>query len=1027
MLLLVAAVALAVAAPRARADAPPGCPELGSYKEIEGTVDNDGSGTVSPGDDIKYKITVFNWPALTTATDVEFTDAIPAWTTANNDATVEGWPGDGTIVSQDPLKIEGMTVSWGCWSGRTIKFSARIVCPVDCGTIISNQGFFKYGWEQQEFTVPTDDPGTPELLDPTNIPVVSRSKLAVVKSVSPEGTVKPGDQLDYTLTITNSGCMNAKNVVLDDLIPANASAVGNATTTSGVVETQDPLKITGITVNKGTPVTVTFSVKVDKPLDCGTEIKNKASATYDPDGNCQLPPETADSNEVVNPVISAADLAVVKSVSPTGNVSPGDRLDYKLTITNNGDMNASNVAVDDVIPANTTAVGNAAASSGMVDSQDPVKVTGMSVPAGASATVTFSVTVNGGTVPGTVISNQGSATYDPDGPNCELPGKTVKSNVVENTVVGGAVLKAVKAVSPVGSVAPGDRLDYTITITNNGDIPATGVVFDDVIPANSTAVGNAAASSGTVVSQDPVKVTGMSLPVGGSATVTFSVIVNDDAPDQTVITNQGSITYILAPAPQVTVPTNPVSNTVRTPARPKISTHWYMSEGYTGKDLYYPGESFDTYILIQNVTTEEAEVEATFMREGDTPVVKPYKVPGESRFTIHLNEVEGCANKHISTRLVSTNGVDIAAERSMYFDYYGKKGGSDSIGVSQPSATWVLPEGYTGDNNYPGETFNTYILLENPSTGNAKVDLSFFREGTTPINHTVTMTPDSRYTVKVDEIPGCENHHISTYITADVPVIAERAEYFNYYGITGGHASIGATALSTEWYLAEGYTGDDFTHAGEKFDTYILLVNPDAKPAAVKATYMREGTTPVVVDYILKPTSRFTIRLDDVEGCKNVQVATMVNSDIPIAAERAMYFNYYGIAEGSDSIGASLESSGPHWLLPEGYTGDNNYPGEKFDSYILLMNPNKESVEVDVKFMTPPFNTDTLVETKTYTLAPLSRFTIHVDEIPNFSNISFSTEVTSKGTPRLPIACERSMYFMYYGIKGGHNSIGYDP
>ena len=204
----------------------------------------------------------------------------------------------------------------------------------------------------------------------------------------------------------------------------------------------------------------------------------------------------------------------------------------------------------------------------------------------------------------------------------------------------------------------------------------------------------------------------------------------------------------------------------------------------------------------------------------------------------------------------------------------------------------------------------------------------------------------------------------------------------------------------------------------------MLLENPNTEQAKVQATYMREGTTPLVVDYTLKPTSRFTIRLDDVEGLKNTQVATKIDSDIPIAAERAMYFNYYGKDEGSDSIGAI---KGGHWLLPEGYTGDDNYPGEQFDSYILLMNPNDEAVDVDVKFMAPPFNTATLVETRTYTLEPTSRFTIHVDEIPNFSNISFSTEVTAKGTPRLPIAAERSMYFNYYGLKGGHNSIGYDP
>ena len=145
----------------------------------------------------------------------------------------------------------------------------------------------------------------------------------------------------------------------------------------------------------------------NEPLDCGTKIENMASATYDPDGACPLPPEeTVDSNEVVNTVVSAADLSVVKSVSPEGEISPGDKLDYTLTITNTGCMNAKNVVLDDIIPANATAVGNAAASSGTVDSQDPLKVSGMTVNKGTPVTVTFSVNANEPLDCGTLIKNK---------------------------------------------------------------------------------------------------------------------------------------------------------------------------------------------------------------------------------------------------------------------------------------------------------------------------------------------------------------------------------------------------------------------------------------------------------------------------------------------------------------------------------------------------------------------------------------------------------------------------------------------
>jgi len=342
--------------------------------------------------------------------------------------------------------------------------------------------------------------------------------------------------------------------------------------------------------------------------------------------------------------------------------------------------------------------------------------------------------------------------------------------------------------------------------------------------------------------------------------------------------------------------------------------------------------------------------------------------------------------------------------------------------VSSPSKTWYLPEGYTGDNNYPGETFNFYVLLENPNNVKANAKLTFLREGTTPIEKDISLDPETRFTVKVDEIEGCQNNHISTRVVADQPLIAERAEYFSYYGITGGHASIGAVEPATDWLMPEGYTGDN-NYPGESFNAYILLENPNGKATQATATYMREGKTPVVVDYNLAPESRFTIHLDAVPGCENAQVSTRVTSKDPIVAERAMYFDYHGIREGSDSIATT---PGRHWLMPEGYTGDNNYPGEQFDSYVLLVNPNDVPVNVAVKFMAPPFNNTSVVQVNNYTLAPNSRFTIHVDDIPKFANSAFSTDVTSLN-PGVLVAAEHSMYSMYYGIKGGSCSIGYDP
>lgn len=117
---------------------------------------------------------------------------------------------------------------------------------------------------------------------------------------------------------------------------------------------------------------------------------------------------------------------------------------------------------------------------------------------------------------------------------------------------------------------------------------------------------------------------------------------------------------------------------------------WYLAEGYTA-------EGFDTYILVENPTGDEALIQATFMKPGGETVTKDYRLKSSSRFTIEADRIEGLSSTEFSTLIRSTNGTGIVCERAIYFSYRDKwSGGHDALGVNQPSATWYFAEGYTG-------------------------------------------------------------------------------------------------------------------------------------------------------------------------------------------------------------------------------------------------------------------------------------------------------------------------------------------
>ena len=337
---------------------------------------------------------------------------------------------------------------------------------------------------------------------------------------------------------------------------------------------------------------------------------------------------------------------------------------------------------------------------------------------------------------------------------------------------------------------------------------------------------------------------------------------------------------------------------------------WYLAEGYTGG-------SFQTYVLVQNPNSAPADIRYTFMVPGGKPnVVKTQQVPGNSRTTIRVNDVPGLANSDVSTVVECTSGQGIIAERSMYFDYAGRTGGHNSPGVSALSSTWYLAEGYTG----PG--FDTYILMQNPGDKTAVVQADYLREDGTTVKQVYSIPEHSRYTIHSNTVPGLESRSFSTTLTSvnEVGIVAEHSLYFNYNnsGITDGSNSTGVPAPASDWYFAEGYTGG-------RFDTYVLIENPENKAAKVQVTFNLPSGSPLEKAYTVKARSRFTIHADEVAGLENAEVSTSVHSTngVNVVAERAMYFvysdGYCSRKGGHDSTGATAPSK--TWYFAEGYTG----------------------------------------------------------------------------------------------------------
>jgi len=112
----------------------------------------------------------------------------------------------------------------------------------------------------------------------------------------------------------------------------------------------------------------------------------------------------------------------------------------------------------------------------------------------------------------------------------------------------------------------------------------------------------------------------------------------------------------------------------------------------------------------------------------------------------------------------------------------------DSIGVTAAARDWYLAEGSTGisEEGY----FETWVLVQNPGGSTADVTLTYMTPSGTVEGPSLKLDPNTRQSVNVADIWS-----VSTRVTSNQPVIAERSMYWNTPDVyrQAAHDSIGVS------------------------------------------------------------------------------------------------------------------------------------------------------------------------------------------------------------------------------------------
>jgi uncharacterized repeat protein (TIGR01451 family) len=445
----------------------------------------DGQTTVSAGQMLTYNLTVSNI-GTSDATGVIVTDTLPTNTTFDS-ASLGGMESGGVVT---------WTVGTLAPGGTATVTVTVTVNPSPGPTVVNSAA--------------AHDNENPTDITAIDIDTVGTSPLLTLTKDDGLTTVKAGAQLTYTLTVSNIGTADATGVTVTDPLPANTTFVDapGGTLANGIVT----WSIGTLAAGASQPLTLIVDVAPSLPAGLDT-IVNTAMASDN-----QNPDVTATDTDTVN---AAPDLSVTKTDGQTV-VTPGQTLTYTLTISNVGKQDATGVAVNDLLPANTTFV---SASDTWSESGGVVTWPTFSLAAGASVTRTVTVTVNS-PVPAGVDTITNTASVHDDGSNGPDP-TPANNTATDIDAVDAAPDLAVTKTDGWLVVVPGQTVTYTLTVSNLGTQGATGVSLDDTLPANTTFVG---ASNGGTESAGVVSWPTFTLAAGTSVTRTVTVTVGNPLP-----------------------------------------------------------------------------------------------------------------------------------------------------------------------------------------------------------------------------------------------------------------------------------------------------------------------------------------------------------------------------------------------------------------------------------------------------------------------------------------------------------------
>jgi uncharacterized repeat protein (TIGR01451 family) len=409
------------------------------------------------------------------------------------------------------------TLIWAFWVSTAVFFADAHALTLP-GTAIPNTASTSYSKSGDPLTVVSNT---------VIVTVTLLSQVAI--SPLPNDTILPGQTASETITVTNQG--NGTDTInlqatstagfSEQFFAADGVTPLTDTNGDGRVDTGPlaPGASLVVTLVISAPASVTPGT-TDNSVITGTSTSDPAIAASITRNTTVIAPRFWDS--------------LIKSVSPTGQITPSTVLVYTNTFANSGTDPATNVVITDQLDANLLYQSGSATLpadlAGATVGYDPATRTISwripSVPPGYFGSIGFRAQVDPATPSDTTIVNSIAITSDQN-----------LTPQVSNAVSSQVVEQPLRIAKQAGKteVEPGGIVNYTVTVDNiSSSLTARAVTVADRLPHGFRYVNGSSAVDKAAAADPPAGATSSwligDIPPGERRLLTYRSIASIDAP-----------------------------------------------------------------------------------------------------------------------------------------------------------------------------------------------------------------------------------------------------------------------------------------------------------------------------------------------------------------------------------------------------------------------------------------------------------------------------------------------------------------